>query len=67
MKWTFQIEISKYWMYMSGVIVAYLECDSWFKPQPGQTKDYQIDICCFLVKHTALRSKSKNGFGSKSV
>ena len=25
-----------------------------------QTKDYTIDICCFFVKHAALRSKSKD-------
>ena len=47
-------------MYMSGVIVTYLECGSWFKPQPGQTKDYQIDICCFSTNDTALRRKSDN-------
>ena len=26
----------------------------------GKTKDYQIGICCFSVKHTALRRKSKD-------
>jgi hypothetical protein len=26
----------------------------------GETKDYNIDICCFSTKHTALRSKSKD-------
>jgi len=25
-----------------------------------QTKDYQFGICCFSVKHTALRKKSKD-------
>jgi hypothetical protein len=26
----------------------------------GQTKDYEIAICCFSTKHTALRRKSKD-------
>jgi len=26
----------------------------------SQTKDYKIDICCFSVKHPALRRKSKD-------
>jgi hypothetical protein len=26
----------------------------------GQTKDYQIGICCFSVKHTMLRRKGKD-------
>jgi hypothetical protein len=26
----------------------------------GQTKDYEIGICCFSAKHAALRSKSKD-------
>jgi hypothetical protein len=26
----------------------------------GQTKDYQIGICCFSAKQAALRKKSKN-------
>jgi len=25
-----------------------------------KTKDYKIGICCFYVKHTALRKKSKD-------
>ena len=31
-----------------------------FKPRLGQTKDYEIGICCFSAKHTALRRKSKD-------
>jgi hypothetical protein len=34
--------------------------DHWFEPQSGQTKDYEIGICCFSAKHTALRRKSKD-------
>ena len=26
----------------------------------GQTKDYEIGICCFCTKHTALNRKSKD-------
>ena len=33
-----------------------------FKPRCGQTKDYEIGICCFSVKHAALKSKSKDWF-----
>jgi hypothetical protein len=31
-----------------------------FEPRSGQTKDYKIGICCFSVKHAALRTKSKD-------
>ena len=31
-----------------------------FEPRSGQTKDYQIAICCFSAKHAALRKKSKD-------
>ena len=34
--------------------------DRGFKPRSGQSKDYKISICCFSVKHTALRKKSKD-------
>jgi len=30
------------------------------EPRSGQTNDYNIGICCFLAKHAALRSKSKD-------
>jgi hypothetical protein len=33
-----------------------------FEPQSGQTKDYEIDICCFSDNHTALRRKSQDWF-----
>jgi len=29
-------------------------------PRSGQTKDYQIGICCFSAKHAAFRRKSKD-------
>ena len=36
--------------------------DHGFKPRSGQTKDYEIGICCFSTKHAALRRKSKTGW-----
>jgi hypothetical protein len=34
--------------------------DRGFEPQPGKSTDYEIGICCFFSKHTALRSKNKD-------
>jgi hypothetical protein len=31
-----------------------------FEPRSGQTKDYEIGICCFSAKHAALKRKSKD-------
>ena len=31
-----------------------------FEPRSGQTQKYEIGICCFSTKHTALRRKSKD-------
>ena len=31
-----------------------------FYPRSGQTKDYEIGICCFSTKYVALRRKSKD-------
>jgi hypothetical protein len=39
-----------------GVMVSMLalsEVDHGFEPQSGQTKDYEIGMCCFSAKHTA--------------
>ena len=36
--------------------------DRGFKPRSGQTKNYEIIICCFSAKHAALRRKSKYWF-----
>jgi hypothetical protein len=40
-------------------VLASSAVDRLLEPQSGQTKVYEISICCFSVKHTALRSKSK--------
>ena len=34
--------------------------DRGFEPWSGQTKDYNIGICCFSAKHAALKRKSKD-------
>ena len=33
-----------------------------FKPRSGQTKYYEIGICCISAKQAALRRKSKSGW-----
>jgi hypothetical protein len=46
-----------------GVMVSVLTSsavDHEYEPRSGQTKDYKIGICCFYVKHAALRRKSND-------
>ena len=31
-----------------------------FEPRSGQTKYYEIGMCCFFARHSALRRKNKN-------
>jgi hypothetical protein len=31
-----------------------------FEPLLGQNKDYKISVCCFSVKHAAIRRKRKD-------
>jgi hypothetical protein len=48
---------------IGGVMVSVLASsavDRWFVCLSGQTKDYEIGICCFSAKHAALRRKSKD-------
>ena len=48
---------------IGGVMVSVLASsavDRGFEPRSGQTKDYEIGICCFFAKHTALKRKSKD-------
>ena len=48
---------------MCGVMVsvhASSAVDRGFEPRSGQTKDYNIGICCFSGNHAALRRKSKD-------
>ena len=48
---------------IGGVMVSVLASsavDCGFEPWSGQTKDYEIGICCLSAKHTALWRKSKD-------
>jgi hypothetical protein len=43
---------------ISGVMVSVLDSsavDRSFEPRSGQTKDYNIGICCFSAKHASFR------------
>jgi hypothetical protein len=47
---------------IGGVMVNVLAqsvVDRGFESRSGQTKDYRIGICCFSVKHAALRRNRK--------
>ena len=46
---------------ISGVMVSVLDSsavDRGFEPRSGQTKDYNIGICCFSAKHASFRRKN---------
>jgi hypothetical protein len=43
----------------SSVLVSSV-VDRGFEPWSGQTKDYEIGMCCLSAKHAALRRKSKD-------
>jgi hypothetical protein len=45
---------------VSVLVSSVVDSDCGFEPWLGQAKDYQIGICCFSVKYTALKSKNKN-------
>jgi hypothetical protein len=48
----------------SGEMVSVLTSsaeDCGFEPRSGQTKDYNIGICCFSTRQAALKRKSKDG------
>ena len=40
----------------SVLALSVIDCES----RSGQTKDYEIGICCFFAKHAALRRKGKD-------
>ena len=51
---------------IGGVMVSVLASSAvnrGFEPWLGQTKDYEIGICCFSTKHAALRKKNKTESG----
>ena len=41
-------------------VLAYSAVDRGSETRSGQSKHYNIDLCCFIPNHTALRRKSKN-------
>ena len=41
-------------------VLASSAVDRGFESRSGQTKDYEIGICCFSDKHAALRRKNKD-------
>jgi hypothetical protein len=48
---------------ISGVMVSVLTVsvvNRGFESRSGQTKDYNIGICCFSIKHPTLRRRSKD-------
>ena len=48
---------------ISGIMVNMLVLsvvDHEFESRSSQTIDYNIDICCFSVKHTSLKRKSRD-------
>jgi hypothetical protein len=51
-----------YYNHIGGVMISVLASsavDRGLVPRSGQTKDYEIGICCFSAKHVAFRRKSK--------
>ena len=50
---------------MVSIFNLKVECgrDHGFKVRSGQTKHYELGICCFSAKHTALRRKRKDWLG----
>ena len=41
-------------------VLASIVVDRGFENLSGETKDYEIGVCCFSVKHIVLRRKSKH-------
>jgi hypothetical protein len=48
-------------------VLASSVVDRGFKPWLSQTKDYNIGICCFSAKHTALRRKKKDRLARNQI
>jgi hypothetical protein len=44
-------------------VLSSIAVERGFEPRSGQTKYYEIGICCFFAKHTSLRRKSKDWLG----
>ena len=48
-------------------MLASSSVDRVFERWSGQTKDYNIGICCFSAKYAALRKKEQRLVGSDNV
>jgi hypothetical protein len=48
-------------------VLASSVVDRGFKPWLSQAKDYNIGICCFSAKHTALRRKKKDRLARNQI
>ena len=48
-------------------LLAIIVVDREFEQWSGQTKDYEIGIWYFFLKHMALRSKSKDWLAQNNV
>jgi hypothetical protein len=62
MYWFRQLFRNKFYR-IGGIMVSVLASsavDRGVKPRSGQTKEYQIGICCFSAKLAVLRRKSKD-------
>jgi hypothetical protein len=56
--------------YIGGVILCMLTSsvvDCGHKPWSGQTKDYEIGICCLSAKHATLRIESTDCFAEDII
>ena len=59
----FITELNAHFNHIGGVMVSVFASsavDRGFEPQSGQTKDYNIGICCFSAKYATLRRKNKD-------
>ena len=56
------IYLTKLCQWCNGQHARFKYGRSWFESRSGQTKDYEIGICCFSrsAKHAALKSQSKD-------
>jgi hypothetical protein len=51
---------------MVSVLVSSV-VDHGFEPLSGQTKDYEIGMCCFSGKHATLRRTNKDWLAENQV
>jgi hypothetical protein len=54
------VTIGRHWWCNGNDMNASSAIDRSFKPRSGKTKHYQIGVCCFSAKHSALKSKTND-------